>query len=130
MALIKSVLAVLLLLASLAVISAGESVPSSSSCSDYIIVGGGVAGFVLAYRLSANPNITVHLLEAGPDPTGNTDVSTPGLAVTVQPSAEVFNYTSSPQAILGGRTPAIWQGHGFGGGSSANYMQVSLSQIC
>ena len=34
---------------------------------DYVIVGGGSAGCVLAAHLSANPNTEVLLLEAGPD---------------------------------------------------------------
>ena len=35
--------------------------------SDYVIVGGGPAGFVLAEQLSRDPNTQVILLEAGPD---------------------------------------------------------------
>jgi choline dehydrogenase len=34
---------------------------------DYVIIGGGPAGFVLAEYLTRNPNIKVTLLEAGPD---------------------------------------------------------------
>ncbi len=34
---------------------------------DYLVVGGGSAGCVMARRLSADPNIKVLLCEAGPD---------------------------------------------------------------
>lgn len=90
---------------------------------DYIIVGGGIAGFVLANRLTENPNIQVHLLEAGPDPAGDPDVSTPAFAGLLDTTKYTYNLTTTPQASLNGTTVHTVQGHGLGGGSSVNYMQ-------
>lgn len=46
---------------------------------DYLIVGGGTAGLVLAARLTENPNIHVGVLEAGQNGLGDMLVSVPAL---------------------------------------------------
>lgn len=50
-----------------------------SSAYDYVIVGGGTAGLVLATRLSEDPTTKVVVLEAGEDQTNDPRVTTPAL---------------------------------------------------
>jgi choline dehydrogenase-like flavoprotein len=50
---------------------------------DFIVVGGGTAGLVVAARLTEDPNIQVAVLEAGEDRMNDPSVSTPSLYPTL-----------------------------------------------
>lgn len=60
---------------------------------DYVIVGGGTAGLVLANRLSANSSISVAVIEAGPTDEGSTSINTP--AANVRDAFLISSYSGS-----------------------------------
>lgn len=89
---------------------------------DYIIVGAGSAGCVLANRLSADPSIRVLLLEAGPRDR-NLFIHMPaGLAKLVHNRKINWDYWTEPEPNLNGRR--LWwpRGKVLGGSSSINAM--------
>ncbi|MEP7243672.1 MAG: GMC family oxidoreductase N-terminal domain-containing protein [Gammaproteobacteria bacterium] len=89
---------------------------------DYIIVGGGTAGCVLANRLSADPAIRVALIEAGP-PDRSAKIRIPAaVAAAIADPAFGWGYHSTSQAHLNGRRIPIPRGRVLGGCSSINGM--------
>ena len=89
---------------------------------DYIIVGAGSAGCVLAHRLSADPAVRVLLLEAGPSDWHPFIHMPAGLAKLVGKKGVNWDYTTEPVPGLGGRR--LWwpRGKVLGGSSSINAM--------
>ena len=89
---------------------------------DYVIVGAGSSGSVLAHRLSADPDGAVVVLEAGVS--GETDpaVTTPGRWVSLLGSSYDWNYRTEPVAGLGDRRIAFPRGKALGGSSAINAM--------
>ncbi|WP_332741718.1 GMC family oxidoreductase [Hydrogenophaga sp.] len=89
---------------------------------DYIIVGGGSAGCVLAGRLSEDPAIRVALIEAGP-PDRSVLIHCPaGLAVIAKFEMNGWGYNTVPQPGLNGRRGYQPRGKVLGGSSSINAM--------
>ena len=89
---------------------------------DYVIVGAGTAGFVLANRLSANPAVSVLLLEAG----GKDNyfwINIPvGYLYTINNPRTDWCYRIEPDPGLNGRTINYARGKVLGGCSSINAM--------
>ena len=63
---------------------------------DYIIVGGGSAGCVLANRLTEDPDVTVCLLETGP-PDKNPLIHVPAMFAFLQETEYAYQYDTTPQ---------------------------------
>ena len=129
-----------------------ESIPNSMSLQkarkyiyDYVVVGGGTAGCVLANRLSANENVTVLLIEAGT--TFGPLALVPLLATQMQKTSVDWQFKSTPQSFsseglvegvncfnchstpersendsFSGQVQLLPRGKGLGGSSQLNYM--------
>jgi choline dehydrogenase-like flavoprotein len=93
---------------------------------DYIVVGSGSAGAIVAARLAENPEVRVLLLEAGGSDR-TTLVRKPGMISLVQQVKQLkakldWGFSTAPQEALNGRRITYTRGKVVGGSSSVNGM--------
>src|SRR5437879_10078473 len=102
--------------------SLGELEMAECQDYDYVIVGAGSAGCVLAYRLTADPSVHVLLLEAGGRDT-NPLIHIPiGLGKIWEHRMFDWGYDTEPEPRLDGRRIGAMRGKVLGGSSSINVM--------
>jgi choline dehydrogenase len=97
---------------------------------DFVVVGAGSAGCVLANRLSANPQHRVLLLEAGP-PDTHPLIPVIGKWTSLMGSPVDWNYGLEPDPGLGGRAIRWPRGKTYGGSSAIGAAaHVRGHQLC
>ncbi|OAG07777.1 alcohol oxidase [Paraphaeosphaeria sporulosa] len=95
---------------------------------DYVVIGGGTAGLVVAARLSEDPNVTVGVLEAGDDRLDDPLVDAPNLFLQLWDKPEYdWSYKTMPQKGTEGRVHGWVRGKVLGGSSAVNYNMFSMA---
>ena len=89
---------------------------------DYVVVGGGSAGCVVASRLSEDPSVTVCLLEAGGEGRGALIRAPLGFTVAMPLGVNSWDYETVPQPGFNGRRGFQPRGKALGGSSTINAM--------
>ncbi len=89
---------------------------------DYVVIGGGAGGCVVASRLSEDPTVSVCLIEAGASDSSSFIQAPLGFAATAALGMHNWNFNTVPQPGLHGRCGFQPRGKVMGGSSSVNAM--------
>lgn len=118
-----------LALSLLSVLSSSYETGANGSSYDYVIVGGGTAGMVVASRLSENPDHSVLVLEAGNFEEHNPNVTTITALGAAQGTHVDWQYQSIPQVSTNNRTITWRAGRGLGGSSLINGKKSGMDPL-
>ncbi|KAL9014419.1 MAG: hypothetical protein Q9173_000940 [Seirophora scorigena] len=96
-----------------------------AECFDYIIIGAGTAGLVVANRLTAQPDVSVLVVEAGADRLDDPKITTPGLlTLTYDDPQYDWSFNTVPQDQLYGKSVSHSRGKVVGGSSAINALAL------
>lgn len=95
---------------------------------DYIVVGAGAAGCIVAARLSEDSAVSVCLIEAGGKGRSPFFIIPSGFVRTLANPAYVWDFRTQPTAMIGDRAIALTQGKVLGGGTAINGMAYVRGQ--
>ncbi|KAH8682575.1 alcohol oxidase-like protein [Xylariales sp. PMI_506] len=98
---------------------------------DVIVAGGGTAGCIVASRLAeADPNLSILVIEGGPDNYNDPSVVNPAffLQHLLPTSKTALFYKANKAEQLAGREAIVPSGGMLGGGSSINFMMYTRAQ--
>lgn len=95
---------------------------------DYIVVGGGTGGLVVANRLSADTSASVLIVERGDTELNNPDVYDPNAYEKAFGTYVDYAYQSVPQQYAGNKAQTLRAGKALGGTSTINGMAYTRAQ--
>ena len=89
---------------------------------DFLVIGGGTAGVVVASRLSENPDVIVGVLEAGSHAFDEPLINIPGRFGESLGTKYDWKFETTPQEGINGRSLSWPRGKVLGGTSALNFM--------
>ncbi|KAH9900433.1 putative GMC oxidoreductase [Xylariomycetidae sp. FL2044] len=105
-----------------ALLMLASSISASCEAFDYVIVGAGTCGLVVANRLSEDPSVQVAVLEPGGDVRDNPNVTDVNGFATAFDTPIDWQYSTTPQSGASGRVIEWHSGKAIGGTSTINGM--------
>lgn len=108
------------------------AITTTATSFDYVVVGGGTCGLLLANRLSEDPNVTVAVIEPGEDTRNNTNVTDAGNFIVALGTSIDWAYSSTAQLGAANRSFTFHSGRAMGGTSTINgmtYVRADAAEI-